>query len=404
MEGFGGVMRRFLCAVLMKTVALAGPAPAVTVNLAVKRLRAGRLRRTIPLLVRVGVVVGVAAVLLPSGAAQALGGFHTSGNSVRVRSGASTQASQVSFIPAAGTAIDIACQTAGQTVSLPGWGTSPIWDKLDGYGGGYISDLFVSETSYARFDPRLPQCGASPAPTASNPAAGGSLGGGVNMQSACNAQYPGRGLTATATDSKNAYSWKCVGSGVSLGIDVGSQCRAQYGAGAVAAVANPASAWSWYCYNPASSSGEACVFNDPRLLFGLAGHVGWAFELPGGNWEFGANEGPKLWPLVKADVSKTTNNPPGSEATMLAWFINRGGYTRYRCVTVPAFNASAAEQQVSREQNELYGIPSQDCESQTYNVLKAYGVKNLPNDLLDPVPNNWFNGLSSAGFGGPTSL
>ena len=44
---------------------------------------------------------------------------------------------------------------------------------------------------------------------------------------------------------------------------------------------------------------------------------------------------------------------------MLAWFIN-GGYTRYRCVTVPAFNASAAEQQVSREQNELYGIPLSD--------------------------------------------
>jgi hypothetical protein len=171
----------------------------------------------------------------------------------------------------------------------------------------------------------------------------------------------------------------------------------------VAAVANPASAWSWYCYNPASSPGEACVFNDPRLLFGLAGHVGWGFELPGGNWEFGANEGPKWWPLVKADVSITAAHT-GSEATMLAWFINAGGYTRYRCVTVPAFNASAAEQQVSHEQNELYLVPSQDCESQAYNVLNAYGVKNLPNDLLDPVPNNWFNGLSSASFGGPTSL
>ena len=89
---------------------------------------------------------------------------------------------------------------------------------------------------------------------------------------------------------------------------------------------------------------------------------------------------------------------------MLAWFINAGGYTRYRCVTVPAFNTSAAEQQVSREQNELYLPPSKDCESQAYNVLNAYGVKNLPNDVLDPLPNDWFNGLSSAGFGGPTSL
>ena len=74
-------------------------------------------------------------------------------------------------------------------------------------------------------------------------------------------------------------------------------------------------------------------------------------------------------------------------------------------MTVPAFNASAAEQQVSHEQNELYLVPSQDCESQAYNVLNAYGVKNLPNDgVSDALPNNWFNGLSSAGFGGPTSL
>jgi hypothetical protein len=243
----------------------------------------------------------------------------------------------------------------------------------------------------------IPQCGV-PAPSE-----GGSLGGGVNMQSACNAQYPGRGLTATATDSKNVYSWKCVGSGVSLGIDVGSQCRAQYGGGAVAAAANPASAGSWYCYNSASSSSEACVFNAPAFAFGLAGHVGWAFKWPSGNWEFGANEGPKWWPLVEADVS-ITSDKTGSDATMLAWFIN-GGYTRYRCVTVPAFNASAAERQVSHEQNEDYRIPGQDCESQTYNVLSEYGVKNLPNDgWSDALPNNWFNELSSAGFSGSTSL
>ncbi len=128
----------------------------------VERLRVGRIRRMIPVLFRIGVVVGVAAVVLPSGTAQALGGFHTSGDNVRVRVGASTQTPQISSIPAAGTAIDIACQTTGQTVSLPGWGTSPIWDKLNGYGGGYISDLFVRETPYAQFDPRLPRCGAPP--------------------------------------------------------------------------------------------------------------------------------------------------------------------------------------------------------------------------------------------------
>jgi hypothetical protein len=72
-------------------------------------------------------------------------------------------------------------------------------------------------------------------------------------------------------------------------------------------------------------------------------------------------------------------------------------------VSVPAFNASAAEQQVSHERNEYYAIPWQDCESQTYNVLAKYGVKNLPS-WSDPLPNNWFNGLSSAGFSSPPSL
>ena len=86
----------------------------------VERLRVGWIRRMIPVLFRVGVVVGAAAIVLPSGTAQALGGFHTSGDNVRVRVGASTQTPQISSIPAAATAIDIACQTTGQTVSLPG--------------------------------------------------------------------------------------------------------------------------------------------------------------------------------------------------------------------------------------------------------------------------------------------
>jgi surface antigen len=72
--------------------------------------------------------------------------------------------------------------------------------------------------------------------------------GGVNMQRACDTQYQGRGLKAVATNSKSAYSWKCQGRGVSLGINVGAECRTQYGSGAVAAVANPDSATSWYCH------------------------------------------------------------------------------------------------------------------------------------------------------------
>jgi hypothetical protein len=166
----------------------------------------------------------------------------------------------------------------------------------------------------------------------------------------------------------------------------------------------------------AATTGKACVFNAPngRLLPSLSatkvGHVAWAFELPSGSWEFGSNNGPVnglgsrsmtvFWP----HSSETTV----SWATVLADFKNAGGYTRYKCAAVRPFNASAAEQQVKNEQNESYSIPRSDCEAQVYNVLSRYGVMRLPDDKGVNgwywVPNNWFNSLSSAGFGKPISL
>ena len=96
---------------------------------------------------------------------------------------------------------------------------------------------------------------------------------------------------------------------------------------------------------------------------------------------------------------------------MLAKFLQIGNYTRYRCATVPDSNASAAEQEVKNDQHKMYVLIYEDCETQAYNVLDRYGVKNLPTDMpdiLSPIPeyipNNWFASLSSAGFGAPTGL
>jgi hypothetical protein len=155
----------------------------------------------------------------------------------------------------------------------------------------------------------------------------------------------------------------------------------------------------------ATPSGEACVFDAPRLSRGTVGHVGWGFKLPDGNWEFGANEGPG-----KRDASNTWAEAGGWDA-MLATFTNGGPYdssgyyTSYECVTVPTFNATAARQEVGSEQHQLYIPIYQDCESQVYNVLSAYGVSGMPNDILTWRPNSWYHDLTtSAGFGPPTSL
>jgi hypothetical protein len=121
-------------------------------------------------------LVGLASVpamtlIADGGVAQAVTGYHTSAAGVRVRQGPSTQTGIVNTIAAAGTAIDIACQVGGQQVTASGFGTSTVWDQLNGW-NGYISDLFVRETLYGAFDSRIPKCGA-PAPSSPAPAAPG---------------------------------------------------------------------------------------------------------------------------------------------------------------------------------------------------------------------------------------
>jgi hypothetical protein len=112
--------------------------------------------------------------------ASAVTGYHTSASSVRVRAGASTQTAQINQISAAGTTIDIGCQAVGETITASGFGTSAVWDYLNGY-GGYISDLFVQETPYAVFDPRIPRCGVvTPPPPPPPPPAPAPKGGCVN--------------------------------------------------------------------------------------------------------------------------------------------------------------------------------------------------------------------------------
>jgi hypothetical protein len=152
-----------------------------------------------------------------------------------------------------------------------------------------------------------------------------------------------------------------------------------------------------------STTGAACVFNAPALFYGMAGHVGWGFELANGNWEYGANKGPIN---VPRNMFSNTVWHPGSKTKMLGWFKAEGGYTYYRCATVRNSNASAAEREVRIDQHLLYTIlpPFEDCETQVYNVLNAYGVKFLPTYLLVPEPNSWFNLLYLAGFGSYTPL
>ena len=169
----------------------------------------------------------------------AAGAYHAT-QPVNVRSGPGTGTPVIGHEPN-GAAFSLLCQWQGST----NVGGNSTWDKVAFANSltGAISDDLTNTPSFNSYAPGTGACGATAAPTSG----GGSLGG-VDLQRACDTQYSGRGLRATAANANNPYSWQCVGSGVSLGIDVSSECQLQYGYGAVAAVSNAASAWSWYCH------------------------------------------------------------------------------------------------------------------------------------------------------------
>jgi uncharacterized protein YraI len=176
----------------------------------------------------------IAATAAPSFAA----GTYSTTASVNVRSGPGTGYSVTGSEPS-GAPFTLLCQWQGGT-NVNGNAT---WDDVTFTNGltGAITDYYTTTPSWNSYAPGTGPCDSTPPPGS------GSLGG-VDMQRACDTQYPGRGLDAVATNANSAYSWQCVGPGASLGIDVTAECRAQYGYGAVSADSNPGSAWSWYCH------------------------------------------------------------------------------------------------------------------------------------------------------------
>lgn len=73
--------------------------------------------------------------------------------------------------------------------------------------------------------------------------------GGVDMQRACNTQYPPSfGLKATVMNQRDAYSWRCTAPFDSTRqINVNAACANQYGGGAYQGLADARNPYSWYC-------------------------------------------------------------------------------------------------------------------------------------------------------------
>ena len=75
--------------------------------------------------------------------------------------------------------------------------------------------------------------------------------GGVDMQRACDTQYPPASrLRAEVLNQHDAFSWRCAAPqnrGPVYGINVNRECVVQYGRGAFAGLRNIHNPYSWFC-------------------------------------------------------------------------------------------------------------------------------------------------------------
>ena len=75
--------------------------------------------------------------------------------------------------------------------------------------------------------------------------------GGVDMQRACDTQYPpARRLRAEVLNQHDAFSWRCAAPqnrGPVYGINVNRECVVQYGRGAFAGFRDVHNPYSWFC-------------------------------------------------------------------------------------------------------------------------------------------------------------
>jgi hypothetical protein len=135
---------------------------------------------------------------------------------------------------------------------------------------------------------------------------------------------------------------------------------------------------------------NAAAFVRQSGAFGL-GHVGWAFAVNASTFDDGSVENPAGTPYT----------PPSQdgfwecEVSAVAFvgpFVLRG-YDHYKTLTAPKPDPACALQVVNWISTQPYVVIGQNCMDDVYDVLRAFGVPDLPVPAFEVIPNWWFDAL-----------
>jgi hypothetical protein len=122
-----------------------------------------------------------------------------------------------------------------------------------------------------------------------------------------------------------------------------------------------------------------------------SGHLGWAFDLDSGETYCGSVENPQGLPSCDpADMVFWNQESPAPVALMAA---RRPAYESLKYVDLAAGNSLDAQSTIAWIATQPYCLFGRNCMDDVYDVLRSYGVPNLPPPVLHWFPNNWFAGF-----------
>jgi hypothetical protein len=120
-----------------------------------------------------------------------------------------------------------------------------------------------------------------------------------------------------------------------------------------------------------------------------AGHVAWAFEVEGPFAVCGSVEnhsGHVFTPATAMGYWDALGTDPVRE-------MRERSYDDVKWIDVPNANPIAAYSTMLWIKTQAYFAIHRNCEDDVYDVMRAYGVKNLPPPLLHWFPKGWFRAL-----------
>jgi hypothetical protein len=150
--------------------------------------------------------------------------------------------------------------------------------------------------------------------------------------------------------------------------------------------------WEWiaqrYSSSPGAGSRRAAAFIRFNAADG-AGHVGWAFDFSDSDVNAGAVENPNGTPSCPVAEMDYWD---GFFVTPIQAMSTRS-YASLKYVNLTRANIIAACRVAKWISTQPYALFGRNCMDDTYDVLRAYGVPDLPAPASDLLPNIWFDGM-----------